>query len=297
MIKGILNCILLLFIAFGLSAQQNVGFNHLTGTANVSIPLYQVGNVPISLNYSARGIQPKQVAGLVGLGWNLSAGGSITRQVNGLADDSVEKGWLYNNVGNTIESFEVTTDDPTCSNEDDNWNHIALGKIYSKTDAEPDLFYINTPFISGNFMFDKDGNIQAQPYQDLDIQYTATSGPISSFTIIDDSGVKYQFDVVDNAYRNVKFENDDIFFSELRDNHSSFDLINEVWHLSKITTPNGQFVNYEYNALGSGGINEKSYNEGLAKNYMYEGSSSNSFGMSYAAHKTNILNGVSDHLP
>lgn len=67
------------------------GANGLTvdtyrGVANYTVPLYvyegREMNFPISVNYATSGVRVDQVAGCVGLGWNLFAGGSINRIVN-----------------------------------------------------------------------------------------------------------------------------------------------------------------------------------------------------------------------
>lgn len=61
-----------------------------SGTANISIPLYEVksGDVsfPINLYYDASGIKVEQDATFVGLGWNLSYGGMISHIVCGHDD-------------------------------------------------------------------------------------------------------------------------------------------------------------------------------------------------------------------
>lgn len=56
-----------------------------TGDFSYSVPLFEMGDVPITLNYSA-GISMDQESSWVGLGWSLNPG-SITRSVRGLPDD------------------------------------------------------------------------------------------------------------------------------------------------------------------------------------------------------------------
>lgn len=56
-----------------------------TGDFSYSVPLFEVGNIPVSLNYSA-GVGMDQEASWVGLGWSLNPG-AINRQVRGLPDD------------------------------------------------------------------------------------------------------------------------------------------------------------------------------------------------------------------
>lgn len=59
-----------------------------TGDFRYSIPLFEMGDIPLTLNYSA-GVNLDQEASWVGLGWSLNPG-SITRTVRGLPDDFKE---------------------------------------------------------------------------------------------------------------------------------------------------------------------------------------------------------------
>lgn len=60
------------------------------GTTGIRIPLYNLKSgdveIPIALSYNSSGIKVMQEASSVGLGWNLSAGGMITRTVVGGVD-------------------------------------------------------------------------------------------------------------------------------------------------------------------------------------------------------------------
>lgn len=80
-------------IALIFSAIENFSqsVDEFTGSLNYGLPLVTVpsnrGNgIPISASYNA-GIAVKQAASEIGLGWSLNAGGAITRNVSGLADD------------------------------------------------------------------------------------------------------------------------------------------------------------------------------------------------------------------
>lgn len=59
-----------------------------TGTMTYSLPLYTYKDedftIPISLEYSYGGYKPAVHSGLVALGWTLTCGGVITREVRGL---------------------------------------------------------------------------------------------------------------------------------------------------------------------------------------------------------------------
>ncbi|TAH15088.1 MAG: hypothetical protein EAZ14_02515, partial [Runella slithyformis] len=70
---------------------KDAAVNLHTGTASVPLPLYtlQEGSLslPISLTYTAVGMKAGEVAPWTGLGWQLQAGGMITRVVRGLPDE------------------------------------------------------------------------------------------------------------------------------------------------------------------------------------------------------------------
>lgn len=62
------------------------------GLVQISIPLYEVVDgdirIPITLNYHASGIKPNQHSGnWLGNGWSLSTGPSLSRSINGGADE------------------------------------------------------------------------------------------------------------------------------------------------------------------------------------------------------------------
>lgn len=63
-----------------------------TGTVQINVPIYEIDymghKIPISMTYHGSGVRPDQHPGWVGLGWNLNAGGCISRIVNGLPDET-----------------------------------------------------------------------------------------------------------------------------------------------------------------------------------------------------------------
>ena len=64
-------------------ADVNVGLN--TGTANISIPLFDISaggtKIPLTLNYSSNGVTVDEVASRTGINWTLNIGGVISRTV------------------------------------------------------------------------------------------------------------------------------------------------------------------------------------------------------------------------
>ena len=65
--------------------------SHYSGTPDISIPLHDVkiGNytLPISMSYHLAAVKPDSQYGCLGMGWNLIAGGYITRSVNLIYDE------------------------------------------------------------------------------------------------------------------------------------------------------------------------------------------------------------------
>ena len=75
-----------------------MGTNFATGTIAPAVPLLSLpgvlGGVSVGLSYQAgSGVKVNSVASEVGLGWVMSGGGSITREVRGVPDDT-DYGWF-----------------------------------------------------------------------------------------------------------------------------------------------------------------------------------------------------------
>lgn len=206
------------------------------GGIPIQIPIYSINFDDIShsiyLNYNTGGIKVNQEATWVGLGWNIVAGGSISRVVMDLPDDEVrdynytvpgnpgytvnvsEFGWLDN--PDFIKNFpELDFDSEDYKNSlHFNWDQqgesgnagIALkyldfsNRIHqqAKRDCEPDIYYINIGDINEKFVIDFDGIPRLiNPNQDLKITYIqddpTSESRISGFVIKDMRGNEYSF--------------------------------------------------------------------------------------------------------
>lgn len=202
------------FAPVGGASIAQYAVNQSTGTFTTSLPLLELKGSflthPINLGYAASGVKVNQLSSWVGLGWELAAGGMITRQVNDWPDDlhsmaypvNPRIGYLYwNDTLNTIAG--KTLPQLTATEKD---------QVFKEThDKEPDLFYFNFNGYSGTFRFDIDGTPRIETKQDLKITYTINPslnlryqelfppvsdaiGAITGFTITTPDGVKYIFD-------------------------------------------------------------------------------------------------------
>jgi hypothetical protein len=216
---SLLYCCLFLFGSISLAQKNVVNVNLSTGAPNVVIPLYTIHrgmvSLPISLVYSSLGIKPRDVEGSAGMGWQLEAGGAITRIVRGLPDDVMQDnwgnsrlGWMYNTKQTSINNFTPIANDnnpSTCGDASSDINYIT-SNFADLSDTEPDIFYINAPGLSAELIWDQiSGQFKPVGYQDIKITYSANGtgvynpGEIRYFIITNDKGVKYQFSAPDQV--------------------------------------------------------------------------------------------------
>lgn len=158
-----------------------------TGVPNISIPIYTVqGNgvsIPINMSYHASGIKVEDIASWVGLGWSLSAGGIINRQISGLADEHPLYG--YNLYGEDYLNLPSPLD-------------FTVGSGYTEVknlltgvrDAEPDLYRFSFPGGQGKFATDFNGNTKVIPHN---LYKVDLSGFPNEINITDDKGIRYAF--------------------------------------------------------------------------------------------------------
>lgn len=207
-----------------------------TGNSNISVPLYEIKlkglSIPIAIKYNNSGIKVDQSASEVGLGWLLEAGGVITRQLHGQADDvwkdnprfNREYGFLLDqgagvlNFTNENVSSEnigkqlATLNGKLIKRSADIWTEPAgaIGEVGRKSDLEPDLFSFNFGGKTGKFIFGNDQKINFLNYEPYKTDYLLDNSPnpnwinqvsgygymsngIISFSFIDEKGNKFVF--------------------------------------------------------------------------------------------------------
>ena len=89
-----------------------------TGRVNIDIPLLDISEyditIPIKINYFGGGIKVMEEDGPIGLGWNLSVGGAISRNICGLPDemyDQTNKIVGYDKLNTPLFPYIPGTDD------------------------------------------------------------------------------------------------------------------------------------------------------------------------------------------
>ena len=243
--------------------QPQVPVDPFTGKVNVGIPIWTLNSsgvdVPIVLFYSGGGMKVDEVEGNAGIGWNVTLGGSVSREVRDIPDDvqtsvnELRRGWLHSTNLATIQSFVPSSDDNLTNCADELSDHNLLNALQlGKYDAEPDLFTINAPGLRGQFFFDGNKSLVLAPYQDLEIDYTTDANQrITAFTITRNDGVKYFFTVADIMTREVfKYKNNP---SPEYDSHPFKTKLNfcSSWKLSSIVSPDSKTVTFGHDPNNS----------------------------------------------
>lgn len=147
---------------------ERIPVSYFNGLPSIDIPLYTIDykdlTLPIGLSYHASGIKVNQYPTAVGLGWTLTAGGGITRVVNGIPDETCAQDIAdaYSRLPGRNPGYYYISSFLTDSLWYDKDN---LTFIYNHgyIDTEPDEFVINACGVSGSIYFyrDIDGKVHS----------------------------------------------------------------------------------------------------------------------------------------
>ena len=85
--------------AQGYLDDKNTTVDYATGIFHYKVPLYTLGDggfsLPVSLDYTAKGVKTEDRPGLIGYNWTLNTGGVVTRTIRGgIADETSFYGYL-----------------------------------------------------------------------------------------------------------------------------------------------------------------------------------------------------------
>jgi YD repeat-containing protein len=258
---------ILLINAAIIRAQSLVNVNPLTGTANINIPIYTVTSgsvaVPVSISYSGTGVKTKDVEGTAGMGWQLNAGGQISRQVRGLPDDCTKDnagatmlGWMSaSNTGATYaSSYTILNNGSTCSNGATDISNINTYIPYTN-DTEPDVFDVSAPGLSLEMFYDRaSAQFHTVSYQDVLISYTTVGGTgnnasqIAAFTITNNQGIKYTFAAPESITESTQTSGTVNYFATHYNQYKNGITYYDAWNLTSVTDANSNAVNLTYTA-------------------------------------------------
>lgn len=218
--------------SFGLYGDVPVDYS--SGLPQVNIPLMTFSdreiNLDVSLSYHASGIKVDQEATWVGLGWVLNAGGIITREIRGLPDGYKNGSFL---TRTTFPYYNGNIQQNEFSNAGTLLN-IAASE--NGTDNGADIFYYNFHGHAGKFFLDENAKAYFAKYEDIEVKFLNDG----YFVITDEKGIKYEF----AAYE---------YTTNLMGSSMTYV---SAWYLSKITSPEGGEINFEY---VNGGLTNRNF--------------------------------------
>jgi len=178
------------FVRYG-----EVPVNNFTGTANISIPIYNIKtnefNFPLELSYHTGGNKVDDIASWVGLGWSLGTIPIISRSINGIADEG---------TGGFMSKYEGYSTQELYMMDKNNINKLLyLDALADGTaDSEPDIFYFNILGKNGKFIYDQEHN-QFVTLEESQIKIIYENG---FFKLITEEGYEYTFFERENTYVN-----------------------------------------------------------------------------------------------
>lgn len=220
-----------------------------TGAPEISVPIASVKGrditLPIALTYDASGVKVEQISSWVGIGWNLSAGGAITRQANGSPDDYLSSSPAYTpfyavsngdfqfvNANNLRETQTYPAGDIARYL---NFMKLSLG---TTVDTQPDVYQFHVNGLSGTIYIDYTTGVgYCAEHPELkvypEITPSGNGGVIKLITgwhLVDQAGTTYYFQ---NAEKTTVFD------FNANDNMKQY---YSSWYLTKIVTANNRDV-------------------------------------------------------
>lgn len=183
--------------AFSFTEYGKNSVNEYKGKLNNSIPLYNYTagqlSTAITLGYSGAGVKVEDMATWVGINWNLSAGGVITRQIKDGVDEGVTERPMIDEAHMKINA------DSLCA--PDSQSYWAMAYYNRDYNLEVDIFNFNFDGYSGSFYLDGNFNpvyIQNEHELKIEILGTGATNKIKflnsyTFMITTPAGVKYYF--------------------------------------------------------------------------------------------------------
>ncbi len=273
---------------------EEIPVSTYTGIPNISIPLFNFKfpshdiAVNVGLSYHAASTKVDELASDIGLGWSLTGGGSISRSVRGMPDEKLatnKYGMYRTNSVNGINYYQIVQSmqnngylnimspmNIVGSATPDNikeylWETNAKGQY----DTQHDLWQYNFNGHTGRFYIEKQayGGLEVKLLENTTLKiinhYISTNhtNPFehykpTGFTVYDDKGYKYIFDVVEKStttgFTQMLSQND-----QLSMNPVLVEEYESAFHLSKIVDSNNKLlVEYKYTNAGEEHIQNSS---------------------------------------
>ena len=233
-----------------------------TGQPDITIPLYTVREgtleVPVSISYHGGGVKVYEPIGIIGHGWNMNAGGCISRTVRGLPDELNRGGvhglrGLYHlnnddkllrstimgrNVDNIYFPMTFLSDYPSdyvlpetlCNDYDDGY-----------CDMANDIFHFSFLGKTGTVIVDPDNQQSRTVNSRVPIKFNSWSIPNDggSCCATDLSHTQYLFNVQERSKFRYSYLQGGTWMSDSI-------LCGSAWHVSQMSNNRGEQIFFDY---------------------------------------------------
>ncbi len=219
-----------------LGTYGNIPVNLSTGQMSFPVPLYSLNlngySWPISLSYNFKGLIYEDKPSLTGLGWNLQAGGVVTREVRGIPDEH-PKGY-YGASGERQRLLDPYFTNGTMT------RGIAEELSNGNIDGEADKYYVSVNGVSFSFKIGLDKNpVYLSEHNHLVHLTWKNANELEKFEVTDDNGIQYIFEDEEYNEPTAIGSNWTVF-------NDSFTKYTSSWHLSKVIFPNLEEITFSY---------------------------------------------------
>ncbi|MGI9583921.1 hypothetical protein ACR1PO_22225 [Chryseobacterium sp. RRHN12] len=196
---------------------EEVPVSYYTGIPDINIPLVSIPTsnpkvvMAVQLKYHPLNAKPEDKASETGLGWSLIAGGTISRTVRGGNPDEKNRTILFSSPPKTKYGIYNEIYNPTSKLIKDqtiDLNDYSFEAAMGKYDTEYDLYQYNFMGQSGRFYIIKDdnGNYKPEKLDKNNLQIIINNiapAEITSFTIVDDKGIRYTFEGMEKSQKSI----------------------------------------------------------------------------------------------
>lgn len=236
--------------AYGYAQYAATPVNYYNGLPQIGIPVTTMQDngctVPISLSYHASGIKVEQQASMVGLGWHLNVGGTITKVTMGKVDRECH---YFDNNGESIYDLGDTqsyfwfwnfhaTYFPNSINPDyASARNDCQDKLYTSVfegKNMPDVYYFNFFGIAGQFVINYKTNTPIIYSLSSDVKFEPINGNYYESTgwkAITMNGSIFKFEAVETR------ELEGGGFGEYE---------SKTFYLTSVQYPNGEIATFSY---------------------------------------------------
>ncbi len=235
----------------------NTQVNLHSGTPDISIPLYTVQgrefSVPITLTYDASGIKVDQMATWAGLGWHLTVGGMITRQVRGKPDDFLTSNPVYRPFyAPTLWSdYSFVRDFSGSGTGADFVRYYSFVQKSLKTidngndmEIQPDVYSISAPGLSGTLYINYQTMIAySMDHPEWKVEFIEATGDVPENRIIG------EWRITDESGNLFVFDMPEVTYVDENNSYGGYYSYNSAWCLTRIETKNKRdLIQFYYGA-------------------------------------------------